>query len=998
MKVKGIALPVIVFVSVAVLLSVYAVWKTESAARLHLAVVEEGVSPFGSVVKPVYSQGTEEQLKLLAKQRESAEKLLQTQIDAGMKATLQTLTQRTKADWEGYVNIAQQLALTSAAEKLNLDRKLRKPAPDAAVPHRISTRVQYMTVANRQEYTLRSRQGRTAGNDWRVASRETAVRSSKHETPETVVITPSDLPDYRIARAAGTDADRTPAGGQENNGQQTQPAAACPDNSTMLVEEVLPPVHAVEETKVETITEKKDEPVKEEPKTEETKVETVTEKKEEPVKEEPKTEETKVETVTEKKEEPVKEEPKTEEPKVESITEKKEEPVKEEPKTEEPKVETVTEKKEEPVKEEPKTEELKVETVTEKTTPPVSDLPIGQPTVEETESREFLKDLSYKTVQHNTSVDSAWICWEPKTFNVNTDDRFSANSKASGTSISTDEFPNPDTSPEYIKAIQTGKTVISEPYKQGSGYLISVSSPIRYRSKNLGVCGVNINTETVGAVMKQIVTENPLLKEGSKAYLISPDGRMAACSDPKETIGSQAILFDRKTETVLETSFFLLGNTWKVQLVVPNSTLYAPINTLQQQFEEQTKKIEKAKTDLEKTILDADTDWQNSMSADLIRNRRIHRIVFAATFVLIFVIAYFWQKSLTNRSEYHNQVQQQILDTLSSPVLLLDADASVQVKNKSANDKKISIAESSLKSLQNKNSVIATEMIGNVTYEIRSAKLTDMRQNQVGSVQIFSDISFQTRASQQLSSISRIIVQAQQETDEIVSAAAALQTGIEQSAGRLGEMTELVTKTNELTECNGKNASKASKYTKDAVLAASKGQKQMKDMVESMTNICKMSDQMKKVIKTIDEIAFQTNLLALNAAVEAARAGQHGKGFAVVAEEVRNLASRSAKAARETAELIESSNEKILGGANIANQTAAALDEITKLIDGATSLVSQIAATSSDQSAQVQEISHGLNQAAALTQSSGQSASETAGSSKQLAEVIRELQANCRAA
>jgi len=106
------------------------------------------------------------------------------------------------------------------------------------------------------------------------------------------------------------------------------------------------------------------------------------------------------------------------------------------------------------------------------------------------------------------------------------------------------------------------------------------------------------------------------------------------------------------------------------------------------------------------------------------------------------------------------------------------------------------------------------------------------------------------------------------------------------------------------------------------------GQSAMTAMTESMQKITGNSNEIQRVIKVIDDIAFQTNLLTLNAAVEAARAGQHGKGFAVVAEEVRNLASRSAKAARETSELITKSSHEIEQGGEVANRTAEVLNTI----------------------------------------------------------------------
>ncbi|NQU62762.1 MAG: HAMP domain-containing protein [SAR324 cluster bacterium] len=227
---------------------------------------------------------------------------------------------------------------------------------------------------------------------------------------------------------------------------------------------------------------------------------------------------------------------------------------------------------------------------------------------------------------------------------------------------------------------------------------------------------------------------------------------------------------------------------------------------------------------------------------------------------------------------------------------------------------------------------------------------------------------------------------------ELSNSADLLSSSMSKQAGTMEEISASIAEIENHSKQNTAYSQEAKQLSSATLEKVNSGNQKMEEMQASMSQINKTSQDVTKIIKVIDEIAFQTNLLALNAAVEAARAGKYGKGFAVVAEEVRNLAARSAEAAKNTSSLIESSMKEVESGVGKAEQTASILQEIVTEVKKSNELVSKIAVSSHEQSTGISEIFAGISQINDIVQQNSAISEQTASSSNILLEQSTNLQ------
>lgn len=219
---------------------------------------------------------------------------------------------------------------------------------------------------------------------------------------------------------------------------------------------------------------------------------------------------------------------------------------------------------------------------------------------------------------------------------------------------------------------------------------------------------------------------------------------------------------------------------------------------------------------------------------------------------------------------------------------------------------------------------------------------------------------------------------------QVSDAAQALSQGATEQASSIEELSATITDISNRIKENAANATEANTLSQEASEGVLSGNQKMADMIAAMNDIASTSNEIGKIIRTIDDIAFQTNILALNAAVEAARAGSAGKGFAVVADEVRNLAGKSAEAAKNTTLLIENAIAAIGNGTKIAGETAEALRLVVEKSNVSAVRISEIAEASTAQAEAVMQVTTGIDQISAVVQTTSATSEESAATSEEL--------------
>jgi methyl-accepting chemotaxis protein len=343
-----------------------------------------------------------------------------------------------------------------------------------------------------------------------------------------------------------------------------------------------------------------------------------------------------------------------------------------------------------------------------------------------------------------------------------------------------------------------------------------------------------------------------------------------------------------------------------------------------------------------------------------------------------------------------------IADSISKPI----REMAVAAKKLSQGDLSVQIAVNSNDEIGELGSGLS-DTVSTLNLYINDIK-TNLAKMEHGDLTIRSDLEYIGDFSELKKSIHGIVVfindtiiRIKQSAEEVSSgsnqvsdSAQSLAQGATEQASSIEELSASIEEISVHVKENAEHTTNATLKVEQVGKEIGLSNEKMSEMLDAMQKINDSSNEIVKIIKTIEDIAFQTNILALNASVEAARAGAAGKGFAVVADEVRNLASKSAEAAKDTTVLIENSINEVENGVRIANDSAKSLERVVEGANSVTETVQKISAATNRQSNAISQVTLGIEQISSVVQTNSATAEESAAASEELsgqAAILKEL-------
>ncbi len=628
--------------------------------------------------------------------------------------------------------------------------------------------------------------------------------------------------------------------------------------------------------------------------------------------------------------------------------------------------------------------------------------------------RQFVLDNLALINQSYPDFVGVWVGFEPDEFDAkdaaftdkkyldlgcDAQGRFIPWSVTKNNKIEFSPLEDPETTEYYSEAKKTKKEFVTSPYVYNGMIMISVAVPIEIDGKFIGVAGVDLSTVLVEKILSP---HHPF--ETGFAYLVDGAGLIVWHENKElvrksldslgqkeffEAIQSKKSLQDVVKDAVSGKEMFQtlapieLGKCPKPWGAIVSAG-YDDVMKDQRETNGMLTALEKNAgeqiTNLVGKAEEANTASQKTLNVEALKSRSTAIVVSLLIILVSIIAAVFVGRSFASPITRSVAILRRIAE---------QGEISVTVPKEieSRGDEIGDLGRGTSMILADYRAVTkAAEIFGsgdwtaNVVPKSERDEMTIAVKNLAASV------------NAALSEVGITVKQVATGSNEISTASQALSGGAQESAASLEEITASMSEISSQTQKNAQNAGTARDLAQKATHVATEGQEAMKAMNESMLRITKNSEEVQRVIKVIDDIAFQTNLLALNAAVEAARAGQHGKGFAVVAEEVRNLAARSAKAARETADLIATSGKEIEKGGEVADHTSNVLNTIVEQIKQTTDLVAGIAVASNEQAQGVGQVTIGLQQIDAVTQQNTASAEESASAANEMSAMASNLQ------